>query len=84
LPDEIEIKLKSMIAQIVETGISSEEIQLDDSIASFGVNSQNFVKLIIAIEAEFGFEFPVTDLLMSKYRTLDDLVKKVKLEIGTE
>lgn len=80
--DEIEVKLKKILSEIVGPDLSCDQIQLEDSFATLGINSHNFVKIVIAVEAEFKFEFEVTDLVWSQYQTLNDLVLKVKERIN--
>ena len=50
--------------------IPVESVKIDGYLSEFDLDSINFVKLIIALEAKFGFEFDDDKLLISEFPTV--------------
>lgn len=69
---EITTKLRRIIADNVKTKVPVEEIGVDESLVEFGINSFNFVRIIVGIEAEFGIVFDNETL---RFDTMDTLNK---------
>jgi acyl carrier protein len=59
-----------------------DKITMNSSLESLGINSISFIKLIVAIENELGFEFEYEHLNMKKYLIINDLVQYVAGRIG--
>lgn len=47
-------------------------------LVNVGVDSLLFVKLIVEIEEEYGFEFKDEDLNAGMYRTMNDFLYKIR------
>lgn len=58
--------------------IPVESIKIDESLSELNLDSINFVKLVIALEAEFDFEFDDDKLLISEFPTVLSLVEYVE------
>ncbi|MCL6589236.1 MAG: acyl carrier protein [Firmicutes bacterium] len=71
---EIEAKVRQIIKDNAKLKVPVEEIGLDDSLGDFGISSMNFIKIIVGVEMEFGFEFNNETL---KFENLDTLRKIV-------
>jgi acyl carrier protein len=71
---EIEAKIRKIITESVKTKVPVENIGLDDSLADFGINSMNFIKLIVEIENEFGFVFNNDTLRFENLNTINKLI----------
>ena len=69
-------KLKKIIAQVKE--VDESEIKQDFNLVDAGFNSITFIKLIIAIENYFSFEFEDDDLDIFKLQTLNKLVEYIE------
>lgn len=67
--------MKETLGDFVE-GIST--IKPDDDLSSFGVNSVNFIKLVVAVEEEFGFEFDDEQLDFNNFKTINGIVEYIK------
>lgn len=67
--------IKETLGDLVE-GIST--IKSDDELSSFGVNSVSFIKLVVAVEEEFGFEFDDEQLDFNNFRTINGIVEYIK------
>lgn len=48
-----------------------------------GISSLNLVRIVVAIENEFGFEFPDSDLDLSRFETLEDLATYIEARMQT-
>ena len=51
-----------------------QEMNESSELAGLGITSIDFIKVIIAIEAEYGFEIDDDDLSLSNFQTIGDLV----------
>lgn len=58
--------------------IPVESIKVDQPLSELDLDSINFVKLVIALEAEFDFEFDDDKLLISEFPTVRSLVEYVE------
>lgn len=67
------------ITDIVEKELDGVEviISADENLKSLGINSLNFIKLIIAIEDEFDIEFEDENLDYNQYSSLRQLAEYV-------
>lgn len=54
--------------------VSKENIGMDDSLASIGIDSLKMVELIVDLEDEFDIIFDDSDLDPSKLLTVSDLI----------
>ena len=70
----IERKIADIIKKI--KFINGENI-LDVNISNF--SSLEFVELIVEIEEYFNIQFVEEDLLLTQYKTIGDIVKKIEL-----
>ena len=74
----IEKKIKKIIADNIDIQTISQDIGLEFKLADIGVNSISFIKIIVSIETEFGFEFSDEDLVYNIFPTLESLVSYVR------
>ncbi|MCX8130467.1 MAG: acyl carrier protein [Clostridia bacterium] len=70
----IESKLVSIIKQNVSF---INDIDPANKLQDLGINSITFIKIVVAIEAEFGFEFNDDELNYDKFNSLSDVVKYI-------
>lgn len=56
-------------------------VSVSDKIESLGINSISFIKIVVQIESEFGFEFEDDDLNYNVFQTLKDLTVYIKDKI---
>lgn len=77
----IETRLKSLIKQVYGEAELIDNIRLDDSLAILGINSVDFIKLIVLIENEFEIEFDDTHLEYTKFGKFEDFIKYIESKI---
>ena len=68
------------VMEIILYYVSDEnkaKLTIDDPMSSFGINSVDFIKIIVAIETEYNFEFLDEDLAMDRFHTVRDLSEYV-------
>lgn len=80
--ENIDIKILEVIKNNIPFVSPLEGISLDSPISSLGITSLNFIKIIVALESEFEFEFNDENLNVYHFRTLHDLICHVKKQIG--
>lgn len=78
----IEAQLKEILKRELELTDQIDELQLGDSLNSIGLSSVSFIKLIVAIENQFDFEFEDEDLNYKVFQTLQDVVNYVEKRIA--
>lgn len=67
---EVEEKVLNIISQ----HSSKNEINKDDNFSDLGINSVDFIKIIVGIESEFDFEFYDDDLVINRFKTIQELI----------
>ncbi|UED72193.1 phosphopantetheine-binding protein [Brevibacillus sp. DP1.3A] len=78
----IATQLKEILKRELELGEQVDQLQLKDSLTSIGLSSLSFIKLIVAIENQFNFEFEDEDLNYKVFQTLQDVVNYVEKRIA--
>ena len=68
--------LEIIISNLNENSLN--EISLDMDFNSIGLDSITFIKIIVALETEFGFEFEDEMLLITKFPTVKTMVEYVE------
>jgi acyl carrier protein len=81
LQNEIENKLKSIIAENVPMQMPLEQIGLESNLFSLGMDSINILKVIVGIETEFGFMFEDEDLNADNFRDLNNIITYIERRI---
>lgn len=71
-------KIRAIIIANVEISLSFEEIGLHRHLSDLGIHSITFIKMIVALESAFHFEFASEDIDAAKYVTVQDLVAYVE------
>ncbi|EPR10813.1 acyl carrier protein [Ruminiclostridium papyrosolvens] len=74
----IQQKIKKIILDNIATANLNNETDIDSSLIDVGINSLEFVKIIVAIESEFDFEFGDEVLDYRKFPTLRSLFDYVE------
>jgi acyl carrier protein len=81
---EIEAKVLETLRKHVGTEINPENIGLDDNLAEAGLNSLKFIRIVVDLEEEFGFEFAEEDLVnFEKFNTLRNIAAYIEDKAGT-
>ncbi|MBN2531401.1 MAG: hypothetical protein JXB88_00845 [Spirochaetales bacterium] len=70
---DIEKTVKDIIKKSIDVKIPIDEIGTEDDLLNVGLTSRNFLKLVVGIETEWGFEFDDEFLNFNKLRTLKDI-----------
>ncbi len=72
------IKIEEILRNnIIKHSEGRIEIDFEKDLQSIGMNSIYYVKLIIVIEQEFGFEFDDDFMIMDKFQSLNEIVDYV-------
>ena len=72
----VNVYMKYANIDLKTLGFSDEEL-----FENYGLNSVDFIKVIVGIETEFNFEFEDDELDMSSYRNLNDLIMFIQKKI---
>ena len=74
---DIQKKLREIIKEIISSPELVDNIGPYDELTSIGINSISFVKIMVAIEQEYGIEVDDDDLDINKFKNLDGLVNYI-------
>lgn len=69
--------MKSVQEIVQRNSYIDKIISTDDDLRKLGINSLNFIKMIVSIEDEFGIEFPDDALCFDKYNTVIEIADLV-------
>ena len=81
--DEMTVVQKKALEVIVSNldAKLSGEILLDTDFASVGIDSITFIKIVVALEGEFDFEFDDEMLLITKFPTVRTMISYVESKV---
>ena len=78
--------IKARVTKILQDHITianlNEEQLAEKNLGDLGINSLNFVKLVVAFEEEFEIEFDGEELNYNGFRTLADIVSLIESKVG--
>ncbi|OMF98443.1 phosphopantetheine-binding protein [Paenibacillus sp. FSL R7-0337] len=74
---DINNRLFSLIADAVEGTLTSSQLSLEQDLVSLGINSMDFIKLVVLIEKEFAIEFENEALDYRKFATLNEIAEYI-------
>ncbi|MBU5265935.1 acyl carrier protein [Virgibacillus proomii] len=74
-------KLLKIFREELGENINVASIKGEDEINSLGINSVSFIKVLVAIESAFDFEFNDEDLISERFVTINDLVQYIEENI---
>lgn len=77
-----EKKVREILKENIKTSVSFDEIGTEHSLSEIGVNSIDFIKVIVAIETEFDFEFNDEDLDFSMYDNIQKIVSYIENKLN--
>lgn len=78
MSDDIRARVINMLKENLEDTDGLENLQPDDNLAGFGINSVTFIKLVIAAEMEFGISWNDDDLNYEHFSTVNNIVEYIK------
>ncbi len=81
MENSIEMKIREIVSKNIELSVPIEQISNNYDLTILGMNSVNGIKVIVDIEAEYGFEFADEDLNIDNFRTINNLVSYVKARV---
>lgn len=76
--NENERKLRNLIEKNAGLSTPISEISSSDDLTAFGVNSISYIKIVVAIEQEFGVEFDEVNLDFSMFKTINSLSEYIE------
>lgn len=75
---EVENIIKNILASHVDVALDPNKIQDSDFLDVLGINSINFIRIVIELEEMYDCEFDVDMLGFDVYSNFGDFVKYVK------
>ena len=82
---EIKAKILEILSNLFQnTGIDTDVLEYVDLIDDFGMDSVNFISLIVELEAEFDIQIPDDMLLLENFKCVDDIVSVIENELSNK
>lgn len=78
----IQEKIKHIIAKNLDLQVPLQDIRIDTKLADIGISSITFIKIIVAIETEFDFQFDDVNLDYGKYPDFGSLISYVQFKVN--
>lgn len=79
----IEKKVREIIAQIIQSDeFDVWELEVNDNLFHYGLDSMLAVSLIVFLEDTFFFEFPEEDLNTDNIKTIERIVNYVSRKLS--
>ena len=75
------------IIEIVNSNIENSDLTLEqtnEDLSRLGMDSITFIRIIVALEDEFGLEIPDEYLLMTEMTTISKMADVLSAEINTK
>jgi len=79
--NEVLLIIKRIVVENLDILAESIENRPEATLQEIGVNSISFIKIVVAIEAEFKFEFDDENLDFNKFPTLNSIVSYTERKI---
>lgn len=61
----------------------TDNISVDTELSSIGIDSLTFIKLVVALECEFDFEFDDEKLVIKEFQTIKSLINYTEKKVTT-
>ncbi|EPY11374.1 MULTISPECIES: acyl carrier protein [Paenibacillus] len=75
--NDIKEKVVNLLRENLEDINEMDQIDPDQDLSIYGVNSLTFIKLVIAAEMEFGLKWKDEDLDFSNFSTINNIVNYI-------
>lgn len=75
--------VQTKIFQVIAPNLNSEigDVTLETGFSDAGVDSITFIKIVVALESEFGFEFDDEMLLITAFPTIKSMIEYVETKV---
>lgn len=77
MAETTEIILRRILCRYISLKIPAEQITLEDKLEDIGVDSISFMKVVVAIEQSFGFEFKDEDLIIDNFERIKNVIRYI-------
>lgn len=74
MSSNIEERVRKVIDENIELEVSAENIEGNKDLVDYGMESVNYMKIVVAIENEFDIRFTDEELVISNFETIDKIV----------
>lgn len=75
----MEDKLKNIISSVLSSHTEAVSIQdYDRDLSEYGMDSFDFIIMVVRLEEEFGFTLPTEYLLFSRMRTINEICEIIR------
>ena len=82
---EIKVNILEILGILFQnSGVDTDVLEYVDLIDDLGMDSVNFIALIIELEAEFDIQIPDDMLLLENFKCVDDIVSVIENELSNK
>jgi acyl carrier protein len=79
---EIEVNLRTILQNEVKLKEKIENISSESNLSDLGLNSVSIIKVIIAIEKYYNFDFEIEDLRQGNMNSISNMAKVIEKYIN--
>lgn len=79
---EIANYVKRTVSSHVDIALDIDQLKDEDLLDVIGVNSINFIRIVLDLEAAYDFEFDIDMLGFESYANLGGLIRYVETEVN--
>lgn len=80
--DRIADRVVELVVSLLDDADPVAGVDTLQTFRMLGIDSLSFVRLLVSIEQEFGFEFGHEELIVSSFDTVRDLIERVRIRVG--
>ncbi|MCD1260593.1 acyl carrier protein [Paenibacillus athensensis] len=84
MSEDIKERVITMLRENLDDVGGLESIHPDADLSALGVNSMTFIKLVVAMEMEFGVSWDDEDLELSNFLTVNNIIDYIQSSSAEE
>lgn len=83
MTENIRDKVMEMLKEVLaDEGGEVAALGPDDDLSAFGVNSVTFIRLVLALEMEFGVSWDDEELVYNNFLTVNNIIQYVESSLA--
>lgn len=76
--NQIEERIRKVLQENGSLHIPISQINSDDQLKDFGINSIRYMSIIVDLEKEFSIDFNLDDISTDNFRTINQIAKTIE------
>ncbi|MCX7923427.1 MAG: phosphopantetheine-binding protein [Clostridia bacterium] len=81
MSNDIEARVRLILGRNLGNVVPAEQISMEEDLLDCGLTSNNYIKLIVSLEKEFGIEVPEEDMTIDNFMTINRIMSYIHTKI---